>query len=105
MIYKTRPSTYTIRQLDYVIEMSKLTFCKELLNFSTKDLLVGGVLYENIEMYDIPEPQKYRISGGYYNAYPADNVIWEKYGLDGYVYLKDNASTGKIEVVHVESKY
>jgi len=80
--------------------MSKSVYCDELLNYSVKDLLSGGSLCEGIDIELIPLPQRDYISSWFYTAYPVSNDILKKYPLAGYLYLRDNPTTGKMEIIH-----
>lgn len=102
MIWKTQKLAGPSLAIDYLIEMHKSVFCDELLNYSVRDLLAGGVLCEDVQSQPIPSPQKEYIENWQYNAHPFVKVNFEKFGCKGFMYLLDNKDTGKMEIVHYE---
>jgi hypothetical protein len=102
MIWKETKLAKPSLDVDYLIEMHKSVFCDELLNYSARDLLAGGVLCEDVDSQPLPEHNKHCIKHWLYNAHPYKEIIWKKYPVKGFMYLLDNPDTKKMEIIHYE---
>lgn len=100
MIYKTQKLAPPA-DIDYMIEMHKSLYCDELLNYSTRDMLSGGILCESVDETDIPQPQAELIKNHLYNAHPFTRSDFSKFACKGFVYLQNNED-GKMQIAHYE---
>jgi len=76
--------------LPVTIEMHHSHWDDQLMNYECRDLCAGGMLYDNIDEFDLPQKTKHAIKSGFFNVLPVDPQWFVTHNtLQGYVVIMD----------------
>lgn len=100
LYFKTYPE-----RMPLTVEMHKRFWDNLFLDYSVRDLCIGGFIYENIESLNLSEETKRCILEGRFQVY-GNSPQWyqqEQRGLSNYIYIGDDVN-GKMKIFYFNEK-